>query len=101
MWGSRFLGAGADTILYIENSHGSANDILVTQDKSRMSAIVEPFFVERDWNEFSFTYDGQVEDQTADEFEAKGISNVARNLLRREPGAIARGKGTEGRHSSS
>jgi hypothetical protein len=101
MWGSRFLGAGADTILYIENSHRSANDILVTQDKSRMSAIVEPFFVERDWNEFSFTYDGQVEDQTADEFEAKGVANVARNLLGREPGAIARGKGTEGRHSSS
>lgn len=79
MWGSRFLGAGADSVLYFEDTYPPTDEVLCTHDKSRMSRKTDPFYITREWFNFTFTFGGNSNNQTSTEKDAKGIADVLRD----------------------
>lgn len=92
MWGSRFLGAGADSILYFEDEDPPTNNVTCIQDKSRMSRKSDAFLITRDWSNFSFTYDGDLADFNSDEYETKEVNHAMRGIAARKPGPGASGE---------
>ena len=80
MWGSRFLGAGADSILFFADSGLPDSPVLCIHDKSRMSARGDTFLIERDWETFTFTRSEKLSELNKDDLSAKGINGALRTI---------------------
>lgn len=94
MWGSRFLGAGADSIVFFQDTEPISDHVQCTHDKSRMSKRTEPFIIHRDWYTFTFTYDGTIADDNMDERRAGEVGSALRGIINRKPSREAIGAGS-------
>lgn len=84
VYGSRFITSPADFILFLENTDPESDKIVCITDKNRLGTKLKPFHINRDWDDFSFTLDGYVSDDTPDERLEGKLTNALNGRRRKE-----------------